>query len=78
MHPKPSPILYGGELAALFSLVFLYLSAAEASEQSIDLYRSKKHLKDKSLLETLLFAILRNLIIYLASLLFIIKIPIIS
>lgn len=35
------PILNGGELAALFSFVFLYLSAAGAGEWSIDHYRSK-------------------------------------
>jgi len=35
------PILNGGELAAMFSFVFLYLSAAGAGEWSIDHYRSK-------------------------------------
>ena len=38
------PILNNGELAAMFSFVFLYLSAAGAGEWSIDHYRSKKHL----------------------------------
>jgi len=35
------PILNGGELAALFCFVFLYLSAAGAGVWSVDQYRSK-------------------------------------
>lgn len=36
------PILNGGELAALFSFVFLYLSAAGGGEWSLDHLRSKR------------------------------------
>lgn len=36
------PILNGGELAALFSFVFLYFSAAGAGAWSLDQYRSNK------------------------------------
>ncbi|KKM80527.1 hypothetical protein LCGC14_1338950 [marine sediment metagenome] len=35
------PILNGGELAALFSFVFLYIAAAGGRVWSIDHYRSK-------------------------------------
>ena len=36
------PILNGGELAALYSFVFLYLAAAGAGEWSVDYLRSRK------------------------------------
>jgi putative oxidoreductase len=34
------PILNGGELAAMYSFVFLYLAAAGAGEWSVDYFRS--------------------------------------
>lgn len=38
------PMLNGGELATMFTFVFLYLAAAGAGEWSVDHYRSNKHL----------------------------------